>query len=234
MFPYRDYNPTDIRPWATVALIAGHAVVLATTIGLAPVAESLRLELLQQFGAFVPADPSRVSYLMATWLHAGWLHFFGNAYFLWIAGDNVEDAFGRPAYLALYVLGGVAACSAFLRAAPESTTPLVASSGAVAAVVGAYVALYPNSRIATLMAQPKYGGRSAAGGLETKWIEMPAVVWIVVWVLFQAVVSGLYLATGGWYAFAGPLAGFSLGLFVALVASKLDYVEGGAPERGVI
>lgn len=235
MFPYRDYNPTDIRPWATVGLILFNGVLLASIIGIAPVAEDRKLAMLRQSGAFSPADPKTWTYLSATFLHAGWAHFFGNAYFLWIAGDNVEDAFGRGAYLALYILGGVAACSAFLRAVPDSTTPLVASSGSVAAVVGAYVALYPNSRIATLIGSPKYGrGRMSGGGLEPEWIEMPAVIWVVVWVLFQAFVSGFYRATGGWYAFAGPVAGFVLGLLVALVASRLGYVEGGAPERGVL
>jgi membrane associated rhomboid family serine protease len=84
-------------------------------------------------------------------LHGGWVHLFGNMLFLWVFGDNVEDAMGSVRFLMCYLLAGVAAGVAFAVSAPHSTTPLVGASGAIAGIVAAYLLLYPRVKMWVLI-----------------------------------------------------------------------------------
>ena len=87
----------------------------------------------------------------ALFVHAGWIHLLGNMLFLYIFGNNVEDEFGRLHFLAFYVLGGAASTYAFAWANPTATGPLVGASGAIAAVLGAYVYLFPQAKVTILV-----------------------------------------------------------------------------------
>jgi len=100
-------------------------------------------------GRECPGKNIWLSILSAMFLHAGWLHLGGNMLFLWIFGDNVEDALGKLGYLAFYLIGGVAAGALQFVLGPNSTIPNVGASGAIAAVLGAYIVLYPRARILT-------------------------------------------------------------------------------------
>jgi rhomboid family protein len=84
-------------------------------------------------------------------LHAGWLHLGGNMLFLWIFGNNIEDHLGRLRYLAFYLLGGLAAAVAHIGVQPTSTVPVIGASGAIAAVMGAYLIWFPDARVRTLI-----------------------------------------------------------------------------------
>ncbi|MBK6529584.1 MAG: rhomboid family intramembrane serine protease [Deltaproteobacteria bacterium] len=84
-------------------------------------------------------------------LHGGWLHFLGNMLFLWIFGDNVEDRLGRWGFLLFYLGCGIAASAAHLASEPESAVPTIGASGAIAGVMGAYLVLYPRSRVQMLV-----------------------------------------------------------------------------------
>jgi rhomboid family protein len=97
--------------------------------------------------------PSRTPFtlLTAMFLHGGWLHFLGNMLFLWIFGDNIEDSMGHKRYLAFYLLGGLAASALQIGSDPDSTTPNIGASGAISAVMGAYVLLYPRANIVVLV-----------------------------------------------------------------------------------
>jgi membrane associated rhomboid family serine protease len=88
-----------------------------------------------------------LSVLYAMFLHAGWLHLLGNMLFLWIFGNNIEDRFGRLRFLIFYLFCGYIAAYGFAFANPDSTTPLLGASGAIAGVLGAYLVLYPRARI---------------------------------------------------------------------------------------
>jgi membrane associated rhomboid family serine protease len=108
-------------------------------------------------------------------LHGGWLHFLGNMLYLWIFGDNVEDRFGHGRYLVFYLLAGTAA--AFLQALfnPASRLPMVGASGAIAGVLGAYLVMFPHSRVLTLV--PIF--------FFIQIIEIPAIILLGFWFLLQ-------------------------------------------------
>ncbi|MEO0073928.1 MAG: rhomboid family intramembrane serine protease, partial [candidate division WOR-3 bacterium] len=84
-------------------------------------------------------------------MHGGWLHFLGNMLYLWIFGDNVEDAFRRPAYIVLYLLAGIFGNLLQVLVAPHSDIPTIGASGAISGVMGAYFVLYPRARVLTLV-----------------------------------------------------------------------------------
>jgi membrane associated rhomboid family serine protease len=149
-----------------------------------------------------------LSIVTAMFLHAGWLHLGGNMLFLWIFGDNVEDALGKLAYLAFYLLGGLAAVALQFGLAPNSTIPNVGASGAIAAVLGAYIVLYPRARILTVV----------FFFLITQ-IELPARVVLGLWFVLQLFqgVSGLAAQVNGGVAYWAHVGGFGFGVVVALL-----------------
>ena len=89
--------------------------------------------------------------LYSMFLHGGWLHLAGNMLFLWIFGNNVEDKRGRATYVIFYLLAGLVATAAHIAVQPDSTIPVVGASGAIAGVMGAYLVLWPNVRIHSLI-----------------------------------------------------------------------------------
>ena len=101
-----------------------------------------------------PAFPGKAVFLAilySMFLHGGWLHLGGNMLFLWVFGNNIEDTRGRFRYLLFYLLAGLAATAAHIAIQPASTVPVVGASGAIAGVMGAYLVLFPNVRIRTLV-----------------------------------------------------------------------------------
>jgi rhomboid family protein len=149
-----------------------------------------------------------LSILSSMFLHAGWLHLLGNMLFLWIFGDNVEDALGKVGYLGFYLLGGVAAGALQFVLGPNSTIPNVGASGAIAAVLGAYIVLYPRARILTVVFF-----------FLITLIELPAVVVLGLWFLLQLFqgVSGLGADVNSGVAFWAHVGGFVFGAVVAFV-----------------
>ena len=89
--------------------------------------------------------------LYSMFLHGSLLHIGGNMLFLWVFGNNIEDRLGIPAYLAFYLAAGLAATAAHVLVQPNSTIPVVGASGAIAGVMGAYLVLFPNVRIRSLI-----------------------------------------------------------------------------------
>jgi membrane associated rhomboid family serine protease len=133
-------------------------------------------------------------------------HFFGNMLFLWIFGDNVEDRFGHLGFLAFYLLGGVAAALAQVAADPASTVPTIGASGAIAAVMGAYLVLHPGARIHSLV-------------LLGFWIttaEVPALVYLGIWFAMQLLHSG----GGGGVAWWAHIGGFAFGVLAVGVLGR--------------
>src|SRR5205814_8040639 len=89
--------------------------------------------------------------ITSMFLHGGWLHVIGNMWFLWIFGDNVEDRLGTFRFLVFYFLGGIAAAALQVYADPTSTTPSLGASGAIAAVLGAYLVFFPTASVVTVI-----------------------------------------------------------------------------------
>lgn len=104
-----------------------------------------------QTGSVFPAKQVFLAVLYSMFLHGSWLHIGGNMLFLWVFGNNIEDSMGSFPYLAFYLLSGVVAAAAHIAVQPYSTVPIVGASGAIAGVMGAYLVLFPNVRIRSLI-----------------------------------------------------------------------------------
>ena len=101
--------------------------------------------------ALFPDKLEWVAVLVSMFLHGGWLHLGSNMLFLWVFGNNIEDRLGAFRYIGFYVLGGIVATLAHVAVNQSSTVPIVGASGAIAAVMGAYLVWYPNARIRTVI-----------------------------------------------------------------------------------
>jgi len=129
--------------------------------------------------ALIPARFHAIDMFTSMWLHAGWMHVLGNMWFLWVFGDNIEDALGHFKYLLFYILCGLAAAATHVFFNIDSRLPTVGASGAIAGVMGAYLLLFPRNRITTLI----FFGFIF-------FVDVPAVVMLGYWFLLQ-VFSGV-------------------------------------------
>jgi membrane associated rhomboid family serine protease len=160
-----------------------------------------------------PTDPSNIRNIFtAMFMHAGFLHLAGNMLYLWIFGDNVEDVWGPLRYLVFYLVGGVAATFAHVITNPASVIPTVGASGAIAAVLGAYLVLYPQSRVLTFI---------PIGYFMTLKL-LPASIVLGAWFILQ-LFSGVLSFGGpdvGGTAFWAHIGGFVTGVLLALLFGK--------------
>ncbi len=161
--------------------------------------------------AFVPVrfsqDPvgAAATIFTAMFMHGSWFHLIGNMVFLWIFGDNVEDRFGHANFLIFYLLAGIAATFAQYSVSPESPVPNVGASGAIAGVLGAYILMFPQSRVNVLV-----GGQIVA---------MPAVIVLGAWIVLQLIsgVGTIGDADVGGVAYMAHIGGFIAGLAMTFV-----------------
>jgi membrane associated rhomboid family serine protease len=166
-------------------------------------------------------EPWGVSWITSMFLHGSWDHILGNMLFLAIFGKNVEDAFGRLPYLVFYFAGGFVATltqtamTLLFASKAEAQVPNLGASGAIAAVLGAFIVLYPNSRIFTLVV--------------IFFVQIPAWVYLGLWFLYQLVEANFGLfsssANGGGVAFFAHVGGFIFGFIVARVALSTKRVS---------
>jgi membrane associated rhomboid family serine protease len=148
-------------------------------------------------------------------LHASIIHIGGNMLFLWIFGNNVEDAMGHVKFIAFYLLGGVAALALQVAIGPHSTAPTLGASGAIAAVLGGYILLYPKARVLSLVIIIFF----------FTVVELPALVMLGLWFAEQAVFGAVGLTnpigSGGGVAYFAHVGGFAFGLLtIKLLATK--------------
>ena len=227
MFPYRDDNPTLRTPVITMALIVANVLVWVFVQGMGSdpaLASSIcRLglvpgEFLQRIpaGTEVTLAPGMVCRLGTTeawhtpltsmFLHGGWMHLIGNMWFLWIFGNNVEDAMGHVRFVVFYLLCGAAA--ALLQAAfdTDSVIPMVGASGAIGGVMGAYVMMYPRVHVHLLV---------VFGFVTT--VAVPAVFMLGYWFVLQLLSGTLSRAGQGGVAFWAHVGGFVAGVVLSFV-----------------
>ena len=227
MIPLHDSIPGRRFPVVNVTLIvANFAVFLLYEL-------PYRGSAIHQ-AAFYPCDvinachlglPWGVSWITSMFMHASWLHILGNMLFLWIFGNNVEDAFGRLGYLAFYLGGGLTATvlqtavTLHFGTAADAQAANLGASGAIAAVLGAYIVLYPRSRILAL-----------AGWIP---LRVPAWFFLGLWFLFQSFEGNFALVhpakTGGsGVAFFAHVGGFVFGVLVAIVLTRAGRITIGS------
>jgi membrane associated rhomboid family serine protease len=222
LLPLRDVNPTRITPYVTLALIAANLLVYFLIQGRGTAEEQQALvyeraaiscevttgfplgfeEIVDNIclaGAQDPVFPDKnvfLALLTSMFLHGSVGHVLFNMWFLWIFGNNVEEAYGHVGYLLLYIIGGLAATAAYVGFNPNATVPLVGASGAVAVAMGAYLVLFPGHRVLSLV-----------GWL---FLPVPAAVFLVFWFVAQFGLGGTNTA---WEAHAG---GFVFGAGISL------------------
>lgn len=224
MFPLRDDNPTLGTSVATLAVIGLNFAAWALLQGLGT--EPALVESICELGAIpgellgrVPAgtlvplgpgaacridgDPDWLTAVTSMFLHGGWFHLLGNMWFLWLFGDNVEDAMGPLRFVAFYLLCGLAAVAAQAATNPTSAIPMVGASGAIGGVMGAYAVLYPKVGVHMLLIL----------GFWVDRVIVPAWMMLGYWFLIQIVGGIPALAEeGGGVAFWAHVGGFLAGV----------------------
>jgi membrane associated rhomboid family serine protease len=157
--------------------------------------------------AFVPAHPTLVAYLTANFLHGGWLHLIGNMWFLWLAGFVLEDAWGRGIYLASYIIAGAAAMQFHAWTNAGSLIPTLGASGAVAALMGAFLVRFPKIKIEMLWIVFVFRVRRF----------FASAYWLLSLWLLTEVLYGVLSGKEGGVAHWAHVGGFIFGAFIALV-----------------
>ncbi len=210
MIPIRDVIPSRTTPGVTITLIALNVLVYLFQLMLT---ERGQDAFILAFGV-VPAYFSLVSVFTSMFVHGGLAHLAGNMLFLWIFGDNVEDRLGHGRFIAFYLMCGVAAALAQTALQPDSLVPMVGASGAIAGVMGAYLVLYPHSRVLMLFPFPVF------------LFELPAIVFLGMWFFVQFLngVNQLPVfekdAISGGVAFWAHVAGFVAGLILVVFMKR--------------
>ncbi|KAA5603360.1 rhomboid family intramembrane serine protease [Blastochloris sulfoviridis] len=206
--PLYDHNPLRhlAVPWVTRLLILANILIYALFQEPRVVGEPASEAMLASFGvipavmtdfAYLPPElvrlPTEATLVTYMFLHAGWLHLVTNMLFLWVFGDNVEDAMGHVRFIVFYLVCGVVAGLAHVASVPGSEIPLVGASGAVAGCVSAYLILHPRVKVWVLV-------------LMRIPIRIPAAVALGAWIVLQGV-NGVLANDDGtaWWAHIGGL-----------------------------
>jgi len=159
--------------------------------------------------AFVPAHPTAISYLTCNFLHVGWLHLIGNMWFLWLAGFILEDNWGRAIYATFYLLAGAVAAQIHGWFHPDSLVPMLGASGAVAALMGAFLVRFPKLKIEMFYWIFIVRGRFKA----------PALWLLPLWGLMELFYGSMSRQAGG-VAHWAHVGGFAFGMIGALLLSR--------------
>lgn len=211
MIPLYDDIRSSRRPWVNYLLISACSAVWLAQFTRSP----------EQFDAIIlkyGMIPVRIiqgqgllTLLSSMFMHGGWFHFLGNMLYLWIFGDNVEDAFGHFFYLIVYLVSGIAGSLLQVLVAPYSRIPTIGASGAISGVMGAYFVLFPRARVLTLV--PFF--------FFMRLIYIPASILLGFWILFQ-LLYGCSSApgTGGGIAYFVHIGGFIAGVLFGLLIRR--------------
>jgi membrane associated rhomboid family serine protease len=221
MFPIGDDNSgRQSYPVVTVVLILVNVAVFLYQLSLLATSPQELERFVTAYGA-IPAEltsgvdvPPRIAFpvyltvLTSMFLHGGLLHIAGNMWYLWIFGDNVEDAMGHLRFLGFYLIGGIGAALVQTSTAPSSPVPMVGASGAISAVMGAYLVLYPGGLVRTL----------AFLGWIPILFYLPAVILIGLWFILQFFAGiaslGVETAPTGGIAYWAHIGGFVTGMLL--------------------
>jgi membrane associated rhomboid family serine protease len=163
-----------------------------------------------------------ITVFSAMFLHGSFLHIFGNMLFLTVFGPSVEDAMTRPRYVVFYLLGGIVALAAQVASGPNSTGPTLGASGAIAAVLGGYILLYPRARVVTVIFIIFF----------FTIVELPAFVLLGVWFLLDGILGALG-STGEGVAYFAHIGGFLFGLVAIRAFARRRPPPDGAPAVGL-
>jgi membrane associated rhomboid family serine protease len=197
LFPYKDDNVSSTRPIITYLIIIACVVIFVWSL--------FDYENIISVYGFTPAQFAIITIFTSMFLHGGIDHLFGNMWFLFIFGDNVEDKFGKVKYVLFYLAAGVAATLTHFATNIGSIIPAIGASGAISGVLGAYIAMFPKVRVH--VASYFYHG------------TVPAYVMIGFWFLLQLIFGAVSFlgGTGSGIAFWAHVGGFVFGFVVTKV-----------------
>lgn len=236
VFPLHDDNPTELFPVLTLGLMGACVAAWVMVQGAGGSPEALAGSVCAYgaipaevtgrpgewgLGPCAPGGLARGALLTSMFLHGSWLHLIGNLWFLWIFGNNVEDSMGHGRFLVFYLVTGVVAALSHVLMDPASTVPMVGASGAISAVMGAYLVLYPRARVDTLFWIVVF----------VRVVPLPAWVLLGYWFLIQLVATGVSGASGG-VAYAAHAGGFVAGVVLVKLFRNPKLVS--AKRRGVV
>lgn len=219
MMPLRDLNPTRRFPVLTYGLIAINVVVFLIQLTM----PEQQLQATFENQAVVPALASANPFSLETILdvirsmffHGGWEHIIGNMLYLYLFGDNIEDRLGAILYLIVYFGGGFLAAFAQVIIDPSSPIPLIGASGAIAAVLGSYLVMFPGVKVQGIVPLGRISSMQ----------ELPAWMVLGLWFVLQLVSGFGSLGTdaqyGGGVAFFAHIGGFIFGVVITLILSRI-------------
>jgi membrane associated rhomboid family serine protease len=187
--------------------------------------EELRSGSVMERYAFVPSHPTWYSYITANFLHGGWLHIIGNMWFLWLAGIVLEDVWGRGLYLAVYLIAGAFALQMQAWCNAGSNVPTLRASGAVAALMGAFLIRFPKVQVNMMWFWGFF--RATRFSMEAYWL-------LPLWFLVE-IFSGMLSGSGGGVAHMAHVGGFAFGMLAALGirGSGLEHIINKAIEQEI-
>jgi len=212
MIPLHDNNPTSIIPLVTIAFIGLCILVFIWELPFGPATQ----QAFYSYGA-IPAVvlggkplppqlevvPAWMTVITSMFLHGGWMHIIGNMLYLWIFGNNVEDAMGHVRFVVFYILCGIAAFLAHAMLQVNSEIPTIGASGAISGVLGAYLLLHPHARV--LVAIPL--------GFFIYTTRLPAGIVLVFWFVLQLLNSAFDKGEAG-VAWGAHVGGFVAGMLL--------------------
>ncbi|RKY31367.1 MAG: rhomboid family intramembrane serine protease [Candidatus Omnitrophota bacterium] len=226
MIPLKDENPTKTFPFVTIAIIIANVLVFIYELNLG---EGLQ-DKISQF-AVIPynithlTEPAALLTLVTSlFFHGGFAHIFGNMLYFWVFGNNIEDRLGHLRFIFFYILGGILATFGHILIAPDSKIPLIGASGAISAVLGAYVILYPRAKVLVLI--PFF--------FLWRIVRIQAWWFLIFWIILQlfygtaslASAQGAEMTGVAWFAHVGGfLAGILLLFFFLKRKKKKDKKE---------
>ena len=222
MFPLHDDNPTEIFPAITIGLIGACIIVFAYQISLSGQASELivyRLGVIPavlfgraEVSPAMNALPAEATVFSSMFLHGGWLHLIGNMLYLWIFGNNVEDAMGHVRFVTFYLVCGIIAVFSHALIEPSSQIPMIGASGAISGVLGAYALIYPHAKVLVILPI----------GFYLQLLRLPAYWVLGAWFAIQ-IISSLMTPAGqpgvAWFAHIG---GFVAGLVLVILFKRSD------------
>lgn len=215
MIPIRDENPSRTIPFVVYGIIALNIVLFVYNGPFIPHGRNPLLGYLLVPRAVTTGMNDIIPHAAAPWftlvshmfLHVNLMHIAGNMLYLWIFGNNIEDALGHFRFLIFYLACGLCAAAAQVIASPMSPIPMMGASGAIAGVLGAYILLYPRAQIVTLVF--------------FQTAVLPASAYLGIWFIFQAFNSLMMAGTrglgGGGVAFLAHLGGFIAGAAIIIL-----------------
>ncbi len=213
MFPIHDDNPTRITPYVTYALLSACVLVFFWQISLGDAAQ----QAVYSFGVIpsvlfasksLPAEleilPAWLTIFTSMFLHGGWMHLIGNMLYLWVFGNNVEDAMGHKRFIVFYLSCGLLAALTQAVLNADSEIPMIGASGAISGVLGAYLLLHPRARILVVI--------PIGILIYTPWI---AAYWVLgFWFVLQLFNSLMSASEIGGVAYGAHIGGFIAGMLL--------------------